>query len=103
MNIQRVALLLLAGLLTGAAAGHGDPEPDQVTVRGEIVDLHCYLREHHAIGAEHAECARRCLEQGQPMGLLTEDETLYVLSAHHVSSASFEAAKRLAVAEQLGR
>ena len=30
------------------------------------------------------------------MGLLTEDGTLYVLSAHHVSSAAFDAAKQLA-------
>jgi hypothetical protein len=92
----RLAFLLFAAILVSLAGAHGDPEPEQVTVSGEIVDLHCYLREHHAIGAEHAECARTCLEQGQPMGLLTGDGTLYVLSAHHVSNAAFEAAKRLA-------
>jgi hypothetical protein len=96
MKHRRIALLLVTLALHGLAVSHGDPEPEQVTVSGEIVDLHCYLREHHALGDEHAGCARSCLEQGQPMGLLTGDGTLYVLSAHHVSSAAFDAAKRLA-------
>jgi len=89
-------VLLVALAMSGVAVAHGDPAPEQIVVSGEIVDLHCYLREHRAVGPGHAECARACLEQGQPMGLLTDDGTLYVLSADHVSHAAFEAAKRLA-------
>ena len=88
--------LAVALLLPGAAIGHGEPEPEQITVSGEIVDLHCYLTEEQARGPGHAGCARRCLEQGQPMGLVTEDGTLYVLSAYHMSSAAFDTAKRMA-------
>ena len=82
--------------LPSLVAGHGAPEPHQITVGGEIVDLHCYLADEQARGPGHAECARRCLEQGQPMGLLTGDGTLYVLTAYHVSSAAFDTARRLA-------
>lgn len=82
--------------LPGVVAPHGEPEPEQITVRGEIVDLHCYLSAEEARGPGHAECARRCLEQGQPMGLLTDDGTLYVLVAYHLSSSAFDTAKRLA-------
>jgi hypothetical protein len=87
--------VLLAGL-AGAARGHGEPEPHQITVAGEIVCLHCYLTTEEARGPGHADSARRCLEQGQPMGLLADDGTLRVLSAWHMSRAPFDTAKRLA-------
>ena len=100
MSLTRACWLALSFVavvaLAGVAVGHGAPEPEQITVSGEIVDLHCYLTDEQARGAGHAECARSCLKQGQPMGLLTDDGTLWVLTAYHMSSAAFDTAKRMA-------
>ena len=53
-------------------------------VTGEIVDVSCYLQlgKH---GAAHVACATKCATNGQPIGLLTADHTLYFLfpEEHH--------------------
>lgn len=48
------------------------------TVTGEIVDFSCYLQvgKH---GDKHRDCGQKCFRNGQPIGLLTEDGTLYML------------------------
>jgi hypothetical protein len=76
---------------------HGQEEhgEEQVTVKGEIVDMACYVS-HGARGAEHQACAARCVRGGQPMGLLTADGSLYLLWANHKDGAAFEQAKELA-------
>ena len=64
---------------TVAAAVDGKPLPGKVvTVVGEIVDMSCYLQvgKH---GAKHRDCGQKCLRNGQPIGLLTKDGTLYWL------------------------
>jgi len=64
---------------TVAAAVDGKPVPGKVvTVVGEIVDMSCYLQvgKH---GAKHRDCGQKCLRNGQPIGLLTKDGTLYWL------------------------
>lgn len=49
-----------------------------VTVVGEIVDLSCYLQvgKH---GDKHRDCGQKCVRNGQPVGLLAKDGTLYML------------------------
>ena len=51
-----------------------------VTVAGEIIDLSCYLQlgKH---GEKHKACGVKCLQSGQPIGLLTKDGTVYMLMA----------------------
>ena len=55
-----------------------------VTVVGEIVDFSCYLQlgKH---GEAHRPCGQKCVQNGQPIGLLAQDGTLYVLmpEEHH--------------------
>ena len=64
---------------TFGAAIDGKPNPGTVTtVRGEIVDFSCYL-ELGKHGEKHRGCAQRCLANGQPIGLLTENGNLYML------------------------
>ncbi len=55
---------------------------DNQTVKGEVVDLMCYL-DHGAKGAGHADCAKTCIKSGGPVGLLTEDNQLYLLIGDH--------------------
>ena len=49
-----------------------------VTVVGEIVDLSCYLQvgKH---GDKHRDCGQKCVRNGQPVGLLAKDGSLYML------------------------
>lgn len=51
--------------------------PD-VTLKGEVVDLHCYLTR-GASGAEHAGCGNACLARGVTPGFLADDGRVFVL------------------------
>jgi len=49
-----------------------------VTVTGEVIDLSCYLQlgKH---GEKHKACGTKCLQNGQPIGLLAKNGTTYML------------------------
>jgi len=49
---------------------------------GEVVDTGCYLA-HEAKGEKHKECGSKCVANGMPMGLLTKDGKLYLLTMNH--------------------
>lgn len=64
---------------TLGASVDGKPNPGTVrTVVGEIVDFSCYL-EVGKHGEKHRDCAQKCFQNGQPIGLLAQDGTLYML------------------------
>src|SRR5437867_357566 len=52
------------------------------TITGEVVDTGCYIA-HSARGEKHVSCATKCINQGMPMGLLTSDGTLYLVTLNH--------------------
>jgi hypothetical protein len=84
-----VALAIHVVFGLGIALGE---EAEAFSVEGEIIDMACYVSQ-EAKGPDHAGCAKRCVKAGQPMGLLTDDGTVYVLYASHKDGAAFEAAK----------
>ncbi|MBM3775686.1 MAG: hypothetical protein FJW37_11080 [Acidobacteria bacterium] len=64
---------------TVAAAVNAKPVPGRVTtVTGEIIDLSCYMQlgKH---GEKHKSCGQKCLQNGQPIGLLAKDGSIYLL------------------------
>ena len=65
---------------TSVAAGvDKKPQPGRpITVTGEIVDFSCYLQlgKH---GEKHRSCGQKCVQNGQPIGLLTRSGSLYML------------------------
>jgi hypothetical protein len=64
---------------TVAASVDGKPNSAKVaTVNGEILDFSCYLQigKH---GEKHRSCAQKCFTAGQPIGLLADDGTMYML------------------------
>jgi hypothetical protein len=64
---------------TVAAGVDQKPEPGKaVTVVGEIVDFSCYIQlgKH---GEKHRGCGQKCVNNGQPVGLLGKDGALYML------------------------
>lgn len=64
---------------TVGAAVDGKPLPATITTLvGEIIDYSCYLQigKH---GEKHRDCAQKCFKNGQPIGLLTKDGSIYLL------------------------
>jgi len=64
---------------TIGAAVDKKPQPwKPITVTGEIIDLSCYLQvgKH---GEKHKACGTKCLQNGQPIGLLTKAGAVYML------------------------
>ena len=64
-------------LFAGAWITFAEPKGDEITVKGEVVDLWCYL-EGGDHGAEHKDCATMCAKAGNPIGILDEKGNLYV-------------------------
>lgn len=87
-----VVLFALSLATVGAVLSAGAEES---TWTGEVIDVACYVPQ-DAKGAEHAGCAKACVKNGQPMGLLLEDETVVILAADHQDGAAFEALKDMA-------
>ncbi len=83
-----LSLMALAGFLFAGEAA-------EKTVKGEIVDLSCYMS-HGAKGENHRQCAQSCLEKGLPMGILTASGDLYLLIENHDNKDAYAAAKKLA-------
>ena len=102
----KTALALAVALMLGVAAyaheGHthgkekAKKKTDIVTVRGEVLDLSCYLG-HGAKGKKHQKCAKSCLvEKHVPAGLLTKDGDVYLLVEDHKHEKAFRPVARLA-------
>lgn len=89
------------GTAAAAAPAKAEAKPaaaKTMTMKGEIVDLGCYLTR-GAKGAQHQSCAMTCLKNGQPMGLLSADGTVYLLLVSHDDGKPFGQAKELAAAQ----
>jgi len=55
-----------------------------LTVTGEVVDVSCYTQLGKR-GAAHKACGAKCVLSGAPVGIVTADNTLYILmpEPHH--------------------
>src|SRR5436305_212732 len=64
--------------MAGAIVGKGPVKGEPITAVGEIIDLSCYLQvgKH---GDKHRDCGQKCVKNGQPVGLLAQDGTVYML------------------------
>lgn len=86
---RRFFIILTAAFVAVSSWGAG-PAGDSsagkknkpITVSGEILDLSCYLARGLS-GPLHRDCAKQCLAMGVPMGLMTADSTLYLLTQNH--------------------
>ena len=64
---------------TKGASVDGKPVAGKtVTLTGEILDLSCYLQlgKH---GDKHSSCGKKCIANGQPIGLVTKAGQVYLL------------------------
>jgi hypothetical protein len=58
---------------------NGQPvKGEPITVKGEVIDLSCYLQvgKH---GDKHKDCGQKCARNGQPIGVLLEDGSIYTV------------------------
>ena len=110
-TLAAAGLLAFSPIAAGRLFAHGDKHPASAaasapvsaaasapatkfaqTVKGEVVDLGCYLG-HGAKGPGHLKCAQMCANLGMPIGLLTENGTLYLLTLDHGDAKPFNQAK----------
>ena len=52
----------------------------ETTIKGEVVDQTCYMKDHAKSGDAHKECAATCAKKGAPMAILTDDGKLYQIT-----------------------
>ena len=52
-------------------------------ITGEVLDLACYV-DHGSTGEKHADCAKKCIASGLPVGLKADDGKTYLLIGEHV-------------------
>jgi len=91
--------LLGASVVMGSTSKHSHSaakeEAKTTTLRGEVVDMGCYL-EHGAKGEKHKECAAKCIAGGMPMGLLTDNGKIYLIMLNHDNPDPFNKLKDMA-------
>ena len=93
------AMLALRGVSVGAEE---KTAAQTQTIKGEVVDLMCYL-DHGAKGDKHKGCAKKCIEGGGPVGLLTADDQLYLVIGDHKPINTELAAKAAQTATLKGK
>jgi hypothetical protein len=67
-RLMTVGALVLASAVTAMPLGAAVS-----TLRGEVVDVQCTVKDTKNKGADHADCALSCARRGATMGLLTAD------------------------------
>ncbi len=76
-----VAALVAGPLLPIQTAAADQGTGTTTTLKGEIVDLMCYL-DHGAKGEKHQKCAEKCIKSGGPVGLLSGNDLYLVVGDH---------------------
>ena len=77
MRITSVVFDVALFLVLLAISSSAQPKGPKISVRGEVVDLWCYL-EGGDRGPAKKECATACARAGNPIGLLDSGGNLYV-------------------------
>lgn len=80
---------------TAAAKETAAPAAGQTTLKDEVVDMSCYIA-HGSKGKEHKTCAVKCLKGGSPVGILSEDGSVYLVVNHTDEKAYKELKKKVA-------
>jgi len=77
--MKRAAMVIaVAGMLGMGGGSVRSAETADVTLTGEVVDLHCYVTR-GAAGPDHAGCANACIGRGVTPGFLADDGRVFVL------------------------
>ncbi len=91
LNIYRKGGLRIAIALSFFLFSFGAVGQNVKTVKGEILDLSCYMGP-GAKGKAHKSCTIKCLEKGLPAGILGPDGKVYLLIENHDKSDAYRKA-----------
>lgn len=85
------AYVLIALCIIAATAAMPLMAAQQVTVRGEVVDSVCWIK-NGSRGADHRSCAQTCADGGIPLALLQEgtNELIWLASKESMKGANEE-------------
>ena len=72
-----ILVIGLSTALVGTAMLYAQPKGERMTVKGEVVDLWCYL-EGGDRGPAKKQCATACAKAGNPVGILDAAGNVYV-------------------------
>jgi hypothetical protein len=77
-----VGIIIAVGLIAGVSRLRvtfaQENKQTEVTLKGEVVDMHCYIANGEK-GATHAACANACISRGVTPGFLASDGKLYLI------------------------
>jgi len=91
-----IGFVMAAAVVLAISAQAGQPSKHPArTITGEVVDTGCYLG-HASKGADHASCATMCINQGMPMGVLTQKGVLYLVTMNHDNPDAYNKLKAMA-------
>lgn len=84
LGIAAAAALAATPLFAAEKAGekHEHAAGEMKKITGEVVDMACYV-DHGATGEKHADCAKKCIASGLPVGLKAADGKTYLLIGDH--------------------
>ena len=84
MKRFKMAAVLATGLGTFATIAAAGSDGEKMTVTGEMIDTWCYYSgvmggPDAVVGSAHHTCALWCSAGGIPVGILTDDGTVYMV------------------------
>ncbi len=85
LTLAAAAIFATVPLFAHEGEDHSKPmggDAKDVTVKGEVIDMACYV-DHGAMGDKHADCAKKCITSGLPVGIKGEDGKTYLLIGEH--------------------
>jgi hypothetical protein len=72
------------------AESHGNNQ--EVTMTGEVLDMYCFMNHpDDGQGADHAKCAKTCINKGLPIGFMSGGEVYLIVGKDHESAAGMVA------------
>ena len=94
-HFKKITSIAVFGILFFSLISFVSKKDEVKTVTGEILDMKCYMSS-GAHGDGHKECAATCVKGGAPMGILTDDEKVYLLIQDSKNAGAYNDAKNLA-------
>jgi len=85
--IAAAAAFAASPLIAHEGHENGDKEKlaggETKKITGEVIDIVCYV-DHASTGEKHADCAKKCITSGLPVGLKGDDGKTYLLVGDHM-------------------
>jgi hypothetical protein len=87
LGIAAAALFAASRLCAHEGHEHGAKKEELASgetnkISGEVIDMACYI-DHNSTGEKHADCAKKCITSGLPVGLKADDGKTYLLIGEH--------------------